>query len=90
MGLWAVAGLVVLSATGLTWSKYAGENIGQLQDRLGGATPSVTATLGGAGAAGGADEHAGHVMTDGMEMPPTAPTADVGIDEAVAAPGRPA
>lgn len=29
-------------------------------------------------------------MTDGMEMPPTAPTADVGIDEAVAAPGRPA
>ncbi|MEV6575540.1 PepSY domain-containing protein [Streptomyces sp. NPDC051577] len=85
VGLWAAAGLVVLSATGLTWSKYAGENIGQLQDRLGGATPSVTATLNAAGAAGGADEHAGHVMTDGMEMPPPTPTADVGIDEAVAA-----
>ncbi|MEU8776166.1 PepSY domain-containing protein [Streptomyces sp. NPDC048606] len=84
VGLWAVVGLVVLSATGLTWSKYAGENIGQLQDRLGGATPSVAAKLDGA-AAGGSDEHAGHVMTEGMEMPPPAPTADVGIDRAVAA-----
>ncbi|MCX5196918.1 PepSY domain-containing protein [Streptomyces sp. NBC_00249] len=92
VGLWAVAGLVVLSATGLTWSKYAGENIGQLQDSLGGATPSVSAKLN--GAAGGSDEHAGHIpqtpsggtpRTDGMEMPPPAPTADIGIDRAVAA-----
>ncbi|MBT2406934.1 MULTISPECIES: PepSY domain-containing protein [unclassified Streptomyces] len=83
VGLWAVAGLVALSATGLTWSKYAGENIGQLQDRLGGATPSVSASLKGASGAGGADEHAGHVMTEDMEMPPPAPTADIGIDKAV-------
>ncbi|MFE2171098.1 PepSY-associated TM helix domain-containing protein [Streptomyces sp. NPDC059447] len=87
VGLWSVAGLVVLSATGLTWSKYAGENIGQLQDRLGGATPSVSAKLKpGAGAADGGAEHAGHVMPDGsqmeMEMPPT---ADIGLDKAVAA-----
>ncbi|MFD3873565.1 PepSY-associated TM helix domain-containing protein [Streptomyces sp. NPDC058623] len=81
VGLWAVVGLVVLSATGLTWSRYAGENIGQLQDRLGGATPSVAAALN--GAAGGADEHAGHVMTEGMEMPPPPPTTDIGIDRAV-------
>ncbi|MFI5617399.1 PepSY-associated TM helix domain-containing protein [Streptomyces sp. NPDC051567] len=84
VGLWVAVGLVALSATGLTWSRYAGENIGQLQDRLGGATPSVSASLGGAPADGG-DEHAGHVMTPGMEMPPPAPTADVGIDRAVAA-----
>ncbi|GGZ67166.1 PepSY-associated TM helix domain-containing protein [Streptomyces subrutilus] len=85
VGLWAVVGLVALSATGLTWSRYAGENIGRVQDGLGGATPAVAAELTpGAGAAGG-DEHAGHVMTDGMEMPPPAPTADVGIDRAVAA-----
>ncbi|MEU3467060.1 PepSY domain-containing protein [Streptomyces sp. NPDC006687] len=87
IGLWAAVGLVGLSATGLTWSKYAGENIGQLQDRLGGATPSVTATLTpGTGATGGG-EHAGHVMPDGTEMsmpmPDTAP--DIGIDKAVAA-----
>ncbi|MET9883831.1 PepSY domain-containing protein [Streptomyces sp. NPDC006430] len=85
VGLWAVAGLVALSATGLTWSKYAGENIGQIQDRLGGATPSVSAALAPGAASGGADEHAGHVMTEGMEMPPPAPTTDIGIDRAVAA-----
>ncbi|MFD9420040.1 PepSY-associated TM helix domain-containing protein [Streptomyces goshikiensis] len=85
VGLWAVVGLVALSATGLTWSKYAGENIGQLQDRLGGATPAVSATLGGAADSAGADEHAGHVMPDGTEMPPPQPTADIGIDKAVEA-----
>ncbi|MFB7261416.1 PepSY-associated TM helix domain-containing protein, partial [Streptomyces nojiriensis] len=83
VGLWAVAGLVVLSATGLTWSKYAGENIGQLQDSLGGATPAVSAQLS-AGADAGSDEHAGHTMPDGTPMaPPPAPTTDVGIDKAV-------
>ncbi|MFB6619981.1 PepSY-associated TM helix domain-containing protein [Streptomyces sp. NPDC056367] len=95
VGLWSVAGLVVLSATGLTWSKYAGENIGQLQDRLGGATPSVSAKLKpGAGAADGGrghlpavagGEHAGHTMGPGEEMQPAAPTADIGLDKAVAA-----
>ncbi|MEV8531276.1 PepSY domain-containing protein [Streptomyces sp. NPDC051211] len=85
VGLWAVAGLVVLSATGLTWSKYAGENIGQLQDRLGGATPSVSAAVdGGSGAGAGGDEHAGHqIGADGKMIMP--PRADVGIDEAVEA-----
>uniref|UniRef100_A0AAU2JLD7 PepSY domain-containing protein n=1 Tax=Streptomyces sp. NBC_00049 TaxID=2903617 RepID=A0AAU2JLD7_9ACTN len=81
VGLWSVAGLVVLSATGLTWSKYAGENIGQLQDSLGGATPSVSAGL--KPGAGGSDEHAGHTMPEGTEMPPAPATADMGIDRAV-------
>ncbi|MFG2880544.1 PepSY-associated TM helix domain-containing protein [Streptomyces sp. NPDC048337] len=94
VGLWSVAGLVVLSATGLTWSKYAGENIGQLQDSLGGATPTVSAKLTPGSDSAGGDEHAGHIpqtpsggtpRTEGMEMPPPAPTADVGIDRAVAA-----
>ncbi|MEV6951291.1 PepSY domain-containing protein [Streptomyces sp. NPDC051183] len=85
VGLWAAAGLVALSATGLTWSKYAGENIGELQDSLGGATPSVSAKLSAGAGSDGSDEHAGHVMTEGMEMPPPAPTADIGIDRAVEA-----
>ncbi|MFI6148829.1 PepSY domain-containing protein [Streptomyces sp. NPDC051109] len=87
VGLWAVTGLVALSATGLTWSKYAGENIGQLQDGLGGATPSLSAALA-PGSGAGSGEHAGHtghVMTEGMEMPAAPPTADIGIDKAVAA-----
>ncbi|MEV0990578.1 PepSY domain-containing protein [Streptomyces sp. NPDC049949] len=87
VGLWAVTGLVALSATGLTWSKYAGENIGQLQDGLGGATPSVSAALA-PGSDTGSDAHAGHTghtMPDGTEMAATPPTADIGVDKAVAA-----
>lgn len=88
IGLWATVGLVGLSATGLTWSKYAGENIGQLQDRLGGATPAVSATLNpgdGAAAADAGGEHAGHIMPDGTEMTMPMPATDIGIDKAVAA-----
>ncbi|WP_326612488.1 PepSY domain-containing protein [Streptomyces scopuliridis] len=91
LGLWAVTGLVLLSATGLTWSKYAGENIGSIQDQLGGATPAVSAALEGGtgGAGGGAHEgHEGHESMPGMEnMPGMEGMAggDVGIDLAVVA-----
>ncbi|MFI5700521.1 PepSY-associated TM helix domain-containing protein [Streptomyces xanthochromogenes] len=67
VGLWAVTGLVLLSATGLTWSRYAGENIAELKDRLGGATPTVAAaTTGGTGG--------GHEHHEGMAMPSAAPS----------------
>ncbi|MDI9887399.1 PepSY-associated TM helix domain-containing protein [Streptomyces sp. HNM0645] len=78
VGLWAVAGLVVLSATGLTWSKYAGENIGAVRDQLGGATPAVAATLDGAAP----DGHEGH--GDGGHGDAHR-GADIGVDNAVAA-----
>ncbi|MEU7068897.1 PepSY domain-containing protein [Streptomyces narbonensis] len=82
VGLWAVTGLVLLSATGLTWSRYAGENIGAVQDGLGGATPTLTATLG--GAAGGGSEHEGHGA--GHQQTGTAPQGpDIGVDKAVEA-----
>ncbi|MZD53649.1 PepSY domain-containing protein [Streptomyces sp. SID5606] len=54
VGAWAAAGFVLLSATGLTWSTYAGANIEDLRVSLGQTTPSVSA------AAGGGGEHAGH------------------------------
>ncbi|MFJ8307999.1 MULTISPECIES: PepSY-associated TM helix domain-containing protein [unclassified Streptomyces] len=68
VGLWAAVGLVLLSATGLTWSRYAGENIAELKDRVGGATPTVAAATSG-GAGGGGHEH-----HEGMVMPPAAPS----------------
>jgi uncharacterized iron-regulated membrane protein len=78
VGLWAVVGLVLLSATGLTWSRYAGENIGAVQDQLGGATPSVSAALDGGTAPGGGD-HDGHGGGDhGAHR-----GADIGIDKAL-------
>lgn len=84
VGVWIVIGLVGLSATGLTWSKYAGENVGQLKDGLGGATPAVSAMVGGAPAADAGGEHAGHGAADGAQAAP-APADAIGIDGAVAA-----
>ncbi|MFC3572472.1 PepSY-associated TM helix domain-containing protein [Streptomyces yaanensis] len=52
VGVWAAAGFFFLSATGLTWSTYAGANIDELRTSLGQATPSVSAAASG--------EHAGH------------------------------
>ncbi|WP_328298301.1 PepSY domain-containing protein [Streptomyces sp. NBC_00435] len=85
VGVWIAIGLVGLSATGLTWSKYAGENIGQLQDSLGGATPAVSATVGDVPAADAGGEHAGHGGGDGTQAAPPTPTDVIGIDGAVAA-----
>ncbi|MFD0004173.1 PepSY-associated TM helix domain-containing protein [Streptomyces sp. NPDC127178] len=52
VGVWAAIGFIFLSATGLTWSAYAGANIDELRTSLGQATPSISATAGG--------EHGGH------------------------------
>ncbi|BFO19004.1 hypothetical protein SHKM778_53920 [Streptomyces sp. KM77-8] len=39
VGVWAATGFIFLSATGLTWSTYAGANIGELRTSLGQETP---------------------------------------------------
>ncbi|MEU3742341.1 PepSY domain-containing protein [Streptomyces sp. NPDC032198] len=54
VGVWAAAGLIFLSATGLTWSTYAGQSVGDLREAIGQTTPELTA------AAAGGGEHAGH------------------------------
>ena len=49
-GLWLSAGLLILSATGLTWSRYAGGNFHDALDSVRGGAPSVaTAVVGGVG-----------------------------------------
>jgi uncharacterized iron-regulated membrane protein len=45
-GLWLALGLLFFSATGLTWSQYAGDNIGILRAHYGWSTPSVSTALG--------------------------------------------
>ncbi|MFJ8106022.1 PepSY-associated TM helix domain-containing protein [Streptomyces sp. NPDC096132] len=59
VGVWAAAGFFFLSATGLTWSTYAGANIDELRTSLKQATPSISATVSGGG------EHAGHDAASG-------------------------
>ncbi|MEO6089134.1 MAG: PepSY-associated TM helix domain-containing protein [Umezawaea sp.] len=57
VGMWVLLGAVFLSATGLTWSAYAGGNIGDLRSSLGWATPSLKTT----------GEHAGHAPAGGSD-----------------------
>ncbi|GAA4079107.1 PepSY-associated TM helix domain-containing protein [Nonomuraea soli] len=66
IGLWAVLGLLFLSATGLTWSKYAGENVGDVRVALGWTTPKISAASGdhAAHAGAGGHRHGGTVSAD--------------------------
>ncbi|MCC9710894.1 PepSY domain-containing protein [Streptomyces sp. MNU76] len=53
VGVWAALGFFFLSATGLTWSTYAGANIEVLRTELHQATPTVSAAAGDHGDHGG-------------------------------------
>ncbi len=44
-GIWIAVGLLFLSATGLTWSTYAGANVAALRSALSWTTPSVSTEL---------------------------------------------
>lgn len=63
VGVWILPVALLLSATGLTWSAYAGANIESLRENLGWTTPAVATALSGAAAPadrGHGDHHAGH------------------------------
>ncbi len=42
VGLWLLLGLLFMSATGLTWSAYAGQNITGLREQMSWTTPAVS------------------------------------------------
>ncbi|GAC70462.1 PepSY-associated TM helix domain-containing protein [Gordonia soli] len=90
VGVWIVVGLVFLSATGLTWSKYAGENIGELRQALSWTTPSVDTALGAAAPASddGHSGHAGHGGSASAASDPDVIDTNVGRLDAVVAAAR--
>lgn len=45
VGLWAAVGLLFLSATGLTWSLYAGAGIAELRSALNWTTPAIATSV---------------------------------------------
>ncbi|MFD2024567.1 PepSY-associated TM helix domain-containing protein [Promicromonospora aerolata] len=79
VGIWVLLGALFLSATGITWSQYAGSNVDTLRATFDWGTPAVDAKLPGTGggqdaAAGdGGGEHAHH-----GESGETSGTGDVG------------
>ncbi|KAB1911667.1 PepSY domain-containing protein [Micromonospora sp. AMSO31t] len=77
IGLWLAVGLLFLSATGLTWSRYAGDTFGSALDTLDAHSPELSTTLpgtvtpvadtghhGGSGGAGGEATPADPADTD--------------------------
>jgi len=83
LGVWAFLGVLFFSVTGLTWSQYAGSNIGVLRAHYGWGTPSVATTLPEHGAATHADsegtatplsdEHAAHRVQAARDPRPISP-----------------
>ncbi|MGB7362939.1 MAG: PepSY domain-containing protein [Rhodococcus sp. (in: high G+C Gram-positive bacteria)] len=65
-GMWIVVGLLFLSATGLTWSNYAGSNIGDMRTALDWTTPALTTDLGDSTGVTDGDR-ASHLGHDGAE-----------------------
>lgn len=78
LGLWTAAGFLALSATGLTWSTFAGENVTELRERLDWSTPSVSTTVVAAPVVTGG-EHSSH----GGGTPTDTGTVDVTTIDAV-------
>ncbi|WP_199440266.1 PepSY-associated TM helix domain-containing protein [Umezawaea beigongshangensis] len=74
LGLWVLVGALFLSATGLTWSTHAGENVSSLRTSLGWATPALSTA--------GAGEHSGHA---GHGDTPADPASPETVDEVFAA-----
>lgn len=92
LGVWLLAGFLGISATGLTWSQFAGENVSELRAQLAWSTPSVDTTTAGAVAGTGTDDgshHGGGAPADPGAVDATtidavlaaARSAEIGSDE---------
>ena len=75
-GMWIAVGLLFLSATGLTWSKYAGDHVSEIRSALSWTTPAVATDLAPAEPAAEAGDHAGHGHGG---TPVAAPDADTAV-----------
>ncbi|GGC63441.1 PepSY domain-containing protein [Hoyosella rhizosphaerae] len=76
-GVWILLGLLFLSATGLTWSNYAGENIREVRSALNWTTPALDT-----GAPADAHDHGGGSTT----VPNLDAIIDVAESEGINAP----
>ncbi|MTD39401.1 PepSY domain-containing protein [Erwinia sp. CPCC 100877] len=80
-----LVGLLLFSATGLTWSRWAGDNVNQLRAAMNWMTPQVNASLSGEPAVN--DPHAGHHGSH-HEMAMEEPRPDNGLFDSVLAAAR--
>ncbi|MAA66928.1 MAG: hypothetical protein CL581_19400 [Alteromonadaceae bacterium] len=87
LGMVLLIGLLFLSVTGLTWSQWAGGNIGQMRAALGWGTPGINTDI--TAAAPEADGHAHHHGDHApAETAPAAMSANDGLFDSVLATAR--
>ncbi|TJZ54060.1 PepSY domain-containing protein [Streptomyces piniterrae] len=75
-GVWVALGLFFLSATGLTWSNYAGARFETLLDKVHSRTPELNTSL--ASAPGGTQGQHGHHGGSGSSKQSVDPVSDIG------------
>jgi uncharacterized iron-regulated membrane protein len=76
IGVWILPVVLLLSATGMTWSTYAGENVTKLREELSWTTPAVSVQL--PGTAGPAQSSGGDHHSGGQTVPaPADPSARI-------------
>ncbi|MEU7923739.1 PepSY domain-containing protein [Micromonospora sp. NPDC049801] len=68
-GVWLVVGLLFLSVTGLTWSRYAGANFGAGLDALDARSPEISTSLTAVPAESGGGHHHGDAPAEGVVDP---------------------
>ncbi len=72
VGIWVVVGALFFSATGITWSTFAGAHVSDLRTLVGEGTPALTTTIDGAAPTGGEhSHHGGHSATGPASDPAT-------------------
>lgn len=82
LGTWLVVGMLMLSATGLTWSTYAGANVSELRTALDWNSPAVVSDTAAAADADG--DHAGHGGAPGDDTAAALPDAPgIGFERAL-------
>ncbi|WP_084535167.1 PepSY-associated TM helix domain-containing protein [Nocardia yamanashiensis] len=80
VGVWILPILLLLSVTGMTWSKYAGENVTKLRQEMSWTTPAVSAKLPGSSMSGmSGGEHGDHGAPQ-ANLPAPAPNKAALVD----------
>ncbi|MET8521314.1 PepSY domain-containing protein [Nocardioides sp. NPDC004968] len=84
IGVWVLLGVLALSVSGLTWSRFAGANIGEVRTALSWTEPTPATSLHTGGAT---DEHAHHGSSGpaaGVEDPDAVFSDGAGVDGVLA------
>ncbi|MDQ4111025.1 MAG: PepSY domain-containing protein [Actinomycetota bacterium] len=85
IGVWVLLGVLALSVSGLTWSRFAGANIGEVRTALSWTEPTPATSLHPGG--GAVDEHAHHGSSGpaaGAEDPDAVFSDGAGVDGVLA------